>query len=186
MPPRHIERLELGPHRAQIDHDTRMRGRQLGNLTLRLLLCHPVHIRDLLDRLGRRARDPGLLDLPACRQHRDGEPHHLPRQIEQAHQVVFLRDEDLPGKHGAHFLDRDQPLRLHVVLEREGLDEFLHPAAELPLVPPALGAVGVDVRDQGAEEVEDLVDAGFVLFGDGGWDGGCDGADAVVVVSYLF
>ena len=56
------------------------------------------------------------------------------------------------------------------MLEGCSFDEFLNSAADLSLVSPGVypGHVGHD----GAEEFDDLVEAGLVLFSDGWRDGG--------------
>ena len=65
---------------------------------------------------------------------------------------------------------RDQLLREHVVVERERLDVFLDPGADLALVAPGFGAG--EVGGEGGEEGADLVEAGGGFFFYCRWEGG--------------
>lgn len=71
----------------------------------------------------------------------------------------------------------DQGLCAEVVVEGEGFDELLDAATDVALVAPGVDAL--HVREDGGEELVDLVEAGLVFGGDFGWQGLGESADAL-------
>ena len=75
------------------------------------------------------------------------------------------------------FGEGNECLVSEVVLEGNCFYVFLDAARDLSLVTP--GIYALEVWSYGGEEVGYLGLAGFVLFRDGGGDGGVEGADSV-------
>lgn len=72
-------------------------------------------------------------------------------------------------------------MRLDVVFEGDGFDEFLYSAGDLSLVAP--GVCSGELGGDGFEKVDDLGEAGFVFFGDVGREGGVDCSDSKVQIT---
>lgn len=92
------------------------------------------------------------------------EPHHLAEQIEDAVDVVALREGYAGWDGGLRGVRGEEGLGAEVVGEGEGLDELLE-AGE----PVAVAVLAGEVRGDGGEGVVDLGELGvYFLFNGGG------------------